>query len=253
MFLIYIDESGKPDYKDPEYFTLTAFIINDKGWQAVDNLVKDVKIHHFPNLNDDDVELHATNIIHRKGIYRTLTWDQLFQLLEDCYQLIARIDCCLISVIIRKNRVYPNKRAGFDPEVWGYRLLFERICKYLEKANDLLTHQNKPKEHGIMFIDSVNRKFDKLLRNKILVFIAKGTHYVENKYLIEDPLFITSQYRNMSQLCDLVTFCVRKKYRETNIDNKITHQFDHYYSVLLPKFDRDEKGEINGCGVKIFP
>jgi len=253
LYLFYIDESGKPNYQDPENFTLTTFIINDKNWQIVDNKVKALKIQSFPNLNDEDVELHASNIIHRGGIYHNLPWNEIFDLLQGCYGLIAEIDCALISVIIRKDRVYPNIKARWDPEEWGYRLLSERICKYMEKKNEQLTLQNQPKEHGIMFIDSINRKYDKLLRNKILAFISRGTHYVQNKFIIEDPVFITSQYRNMSQLCDLVTFCIRKRFRDQNIDNEITRQFEKFYSIILPKFDRDENGTLDGCGLKIFP
>ena len=41
-----------------------------------------------------------------------------------------------------------------------------------------------------------------------------GTKFEKNNYLIEDPLFVNSEYRHLSQLADCVAYCVKKRFRE---------------------------------------
>ena len=156
-----------------------------------------------------NVELHAKDIFHRKRLFSTLDTTQIFRLLDDIYTLISRINCVLIAVLIQKGRICKNK---IDLELWGYRLLFERLCKYLEMKNKELVDQGLRNEYGIMLIDSINDQYDTKLRRKLLSFLTTGT-YIKNKYLIEDPLFVKSHYRNMAQLTDLIAYCVRRNFR----------------------------------------
>ncbi len=77
---------------------------------------------------------------------------------------------------------------------------------------------------------------------------------MNNKYLIEDPLFISSQYRNMTQLVDLIAFIVRRKYKTpVNLDSVFNQNYLRYFETIKSKFDTNENGEIIGSGIKIFP
>lgn len=251
MFLIYVDESGKPNFRDPESFVLSAFIINERDWQRIDNEVKRIKIEYFPALRDVDVELHASDIVHRKNVFKTLGGNTSYKLLEDIYSLISRIDCTIIAVMIRKNKL---RKRDLDLELWGFRLLFDRLCKFLEKKNRELISNGLSNEYGLLLIDSVEKSFDRKLRAKILSFLTTGTFYSTNKFLIEDPLFVVSQYRNISQLTDLVAYCIRRKHRNVPSSNSMTDKkFEKYYKKIYNKFDTDDSGRVEGCGIKIFP
>ncbi len=257
MYLIYIDESGKPNLQDPEDYVLGALIINENRWIIIDNNVKALKNHFFPTIDDSDIELHASVMVNHEKVFKNLTNAQVFDILEACYNLILNIDCCLIASVIRKDKIYPDIRnkSGINDwiEMWGHRVLFERICIYLDKVNEINVSMGIPIDYGILLIDSVNMRYDQLLRKKILELFEKGTYYIKNKYLIEDPLFISSQYRNLTQLVDLVSFIVRRRYRNNSSNSFFNQKYLHYFNLIQKKFDTDENGTIEGCGVKFFP
>ncbi|MGQ4873289.1 MAG: DUF3800 domain-containing protein [Promethearchaeia archaeon] len=259
MYLIYIDESGKPNLKDPEDFVLGALIINEKDWYKIDSQVINIKKHFFPNLSDREVELHAHEITNHNGPFELLNEDDLFDLLRTCYELIANIDCCLIAIIIKKKKIYPfiiKKGKNYINNWishWGYKLLFERICYYLEKENRKKIIKGEHIDYGIMLIDSVNDVFDKILRDKMIKWLKEGSEYANNKYLIEDPLFISSEYRNLSQLTDLIAFIVRRKFRDNSTDSIYQKNYLKYFKIIERKFDKNKHGNIFGSGIKLFP
>ncbi len=257
MYLIYVDESGKPNLQDSEDYVLGSLIINENRWVTIDNQVRTLKNHFFPTVDDSKIELHASEIVNHEKLFQNLTNAQIFDLLEACYNLISNIDCCLIASVIRKDNIYQYIRNRPDIndwiERWGHRVLFERICLYLDKVNKENVSKAIPIDYGILLIDSVNIRYDQLLRKKILELFKKGTYYIQNKYLIEDPLFISSQYRNLTQLVDLVSFIVRRRYRNNSSDSFFNQKYLKYFSLIENKFDTDENGTIEGCGVKFFP
>ena len=62
-----------------------------------------------------------------------------------------------------------------------------------------------------------------------------GTKFEKNNYLIEDPLFVNSEYRHLSQLADCVTYFVKKGFRENEPEE--SHElFKSYYDRLENKF-----------------
>jgi len=105
----------------------------------------------------------------------------------------------------------------FDIEEWGHRLIIERIEKYLEKVNK----NNKTDQYGLMIEDTVSPKNDEMIRNKVHIIMADGTMYSKINYLIEDPLFTDSKWRNLSQLVDCVAYCIRRKFKcNQSLDKK---------------------------------
>ncbi len=257
MYLIYVDESGKPSMKHSSpLFVQAAFILLDDMWQSVDNAVNSLKMRWFPNLPPGDVEIHAYEVIQQKGIYKSLGKKKALKLLEEVFELISQIDCTLIASVIHKHKLRKIKNRD-DIELWSHRLLFERVCKFLEKENDRRMRTNQPPEYGILLIDSVNTRYDNTVRRKYNEFFKYGTLYQTNEYLIEDPLFVNSQYRNMSQLVDVVAHLVNRytimrrkpKAQWSDIDYVIEKGFQ----ILNQQFDRGKSGRLEGCGIKHFP
>ena len=62
MFIVYVDSSGRP-YNDPEDFILASISTNEEDWQYIDNLVKQIKIEHFPFMPDKEIEIHAKDMV----------------------------------------------------------------------------------------------------------------------------------------------------------------------------------------------
>jgi len=70
MYLIYIDSSGTPSIKDVEDYVLSAIIVNENDWTYIDNMVTDIKIKHFPNIEPSKIEIHAKDMVNKKIILR---------------------------------------------------------------------------------------------------------------------------------------------------------------------------------------
>jgi len=239
-----MDESGKPTFKDKENYTLASLCIHEKYWQTVDNKVNELKSTYFPNLSADKVEFHAKEIAQGDSIYKSMKLEERMQIFEDIYTLIAKTECNILSTLIDKTKIYAH---NFDIEYWALKLLFERICIWLEKQNE----KNELPEHAILLIDSVNTKYDQKRRDKLLPWIRRGTCYRNNKYIIEDPLFVTSSYRSLSQLTDCIAYCIRRKYRPSK--KKLDGYFDKFFEIIYKKIDKNKYGDIINAGLKIFP
>lgn len=248
MYLIYMDESGKNSFNDKENYILAGVCIHENSWQLIDNEVKKIKIKYFPKLDPDDVEFHTKAIAQGEDIFKTMKLDERMKTLNDIYTLISKIDCTLFAVLIDKKKAYTNK---FDVEHWGLKLLFERFCIYLEKENKKNIKKGSPTECAILLIDSIQNNYDLKIRGKLLVWIRRGTEYHTNKYIIEDPIFVTSSYRSISQLVDSVAYCVRRKFRHSN--TKLDPYFNDFFKIIHDKFDKNDKGKVDNAGLKIFP
>ena len=249
MFLAYLDSSGRPTFQDKENYVLCSVVIGERDWQAIDNGVKQIKLTHFPNLPDAEVEFHAKDMVNHKGIFAKLSWTQIYAIFDDIFDFVANpnTQLAIIAVLIDKSKLDPDK----DIEQWAFRLLFERLNKYLEKKNAALIQSLMPNEFGISIMDSEGPVKDQNLRKKIYPMLRYGTMYSKLTYLIEDPLFTDSKWRSLSQLADCIAYCVRKKYRQ-NKPSFHTYHWLGYFPKIESKFD-NKNGRYLGLGLKIFP
>ena len=165
----------------------------------------------------------------------------------------------IISVLIQQDRIYSTKRKSFDTEESGHRLIIERIEKYLEKINK----SSNTDQYGIIIEDTVSWLCtifcvninppvnDERTRNKVHKIMADETLYSKINYLIEDPLFTDSKWRNLSQLVDCVAYCVRREFMHNQAPAK-KQIWDNYFKIISANFDSDN-GNYTGYGLKIFP
>ena len=253
MYIAYIDASGRPIKRDVQekYFVLASLIAHEQQWQYIDNKVNEIKVKHFPRLPPQDIELHAKDMLNREDIFKRLNWDEIYAIFNDVFDFLSdpQTDICIIAVVISKERMY----AGKDIEKWAYRLMVERINKFLEKNNEKVILAGMAPQYGIMIIDSCGFKPDERLRKKISEMLKHGTYYSDLKYLIEDPLFTDSKWRNLSQMVDCVAYAVRKKFRNSPNPSFHDKNWIAYYKKIFSKFDTGEDGTVLGCGVKVFP
>jgi hypothetical protein len=249
MFIAYLDSSGRPIFDDKENYVLASIITNEVNWQSIDNGVKQIKLKHFPTVSDSQVELHAKDMVNRDGIFKHLTWDKIYAIFDDVFNFIAHADTeiSIHSVLIDKTKLRKDK----DIEVWAHRLLFERINTFIHRQNEMLLEAGHFQEYGIMITDSEGEKKDQKLRSKLIGMLREGTHYSQLNWLIEDPLFTDSKWRNMSQLVDCVAYGIRKHHRINTPSLHTTH-WEDYYKKIETKFD-SVNGSYFGIGFKKFP
>ncbi len=250
MFIAYLDSSGRPVFDGKENYVIASIITNEVNWQGIDNGVKQIKLKHFPNISDEQVELHAKDMMNKKGIFKHLTWDKIFEILDDIFNFIAdeKTNVTIHSVLIDKNKLRKDK----DIEVWGHRLLFERLNVFINRQNTHLVEIGYWQEYGIMITDSEGVVKDQKLRTKLIDMLRHGTYYSQLNWLIEDPLFTDSKWRNMSQLVDCVAYAIRKHHRTNNKSTMYTTHWEDYYKKIELKFD-NVGGSYNGIGFKKFP
>ncbi|MHB8700059.1 MAG: DUF3800 domain-containing protein [Nitrososphaerales archaeon] len=250
MFLSYVDSSGRPSFDDPENFVVASVITQETNWQTIDNAVKRIKLTHFPSLPDSEIEIHAKDMLNHNGLFKQMSWDQIYAVFEDVFSLISDPDMeiCLIAVQIDKKKLHRSK----DIETWAYRLLFERINRFVERRNAELIEANFAHEYGIMIFDTEGEKKDQRLRAKLFDMLRTGTNYSDLSCLIEDPMFTDSKWRNLSQLTDCVAYCVKKKFR-ANTPSIHTAHWDSYFEKIKSRFDCNDRGIYEGYGLKIFP
>jgi len=249
MFLSYLDASGRPEYTEPENYCLASVTTSERNWQVLENKIKQIKFKHFPSLPDTEVEFHAKEMMNHEGIYKHLDWTIIYSIFDDIFNYVSdpETEIVIISTLIMKQ----NLRKKVDVETWAYRMLFERLNAYLERRNEQLLQAQFPPEYGIMITDSEGPKKDQNLRQKLFGMLRNGTLYSRLDYLIEDPLFTDSKWRNLSQLVDCIAFCIRRQFR-SNPNNHHKPHWDKYYKQVITKFDT-VNGNYRGYGLKIFP
>lgn len=250
MYLTYIDESGKAERTDPEQeYVLASLTINESAWKDVDGRVRGLKQKYFPNSIHDDIEIHATDIFNHKRAFKNMSLEKRLAVFADVMTIVSEIDCSLSAILIRKDEL---KSKTLEIDTYTLELLFERLCYYHSMANGENRMKGKDEQYGILMIDSVNSKYDNKVRTKIRSLFENGTKYVKNRYLIEDPIFVDSSYRHLSQLVDCVAYCIRRNFRKVEADERERETFEAFFKMIEPKLLKNES-KSEGYGLKIFP
>lgn len=250
MYISYLDSSGRSEYSDRENYVLSSVTVNEHQWHHLKKEIEGIKKKHFPDKNPNDVELHAKEMMNRSGIYKDWSWNKIFDLLDDFFDFMANENTIItiIATLIKKTELHKK----IDVELWGHRFLFERLNSYLQEQNKLLAMAENPHEYGITIIDTEGPVKDQKLRNKLSDMLIDGTHYSDLNFLIEDPLFTDSKWRNLSQVVDCVAYCIRKHYRENNNSTRQTEKWDEYFTKIEKKIYH-KNGNYLRYGLKIFP
>ena len=240
MYLIYIDESGADFYDEGETYILSAIIINEDCWWDIDERIVGIKKKYFPH-EYEKVELHAMEIIGKKGLFRKIPFKERLNILEEVAKCVEDYILRIVYVVIYKQKLYKK----IDLNEWSHRFLFERL---VWQMNDLNKGKDRA-EFGIMIIDSKG-KLDNHIRQIIRSNIREGTLYIKNqKFLIEDPIFTDSSWRSISQIADCVAYFIHANYRSKVYSNIYTRKtLKKCYSIIEKKLVGEER-----YNRKIFP
>lgn len=251
MYLCYLDSSGGSLISDPENYVLSSLIINEGSWALIENQMNSLKQKHFPLLSPEEVEIHAKDMMNGEGIFKTVNFTKTYAILDDVFDFLsgnAQI-FTIESVLIEKNKL---SKKSLDLELWGHRMIFERINKFLQSENINLVQNDNPPQFGLMIEDTEGEKKDQKLRKKVKEMLKNGTFYSKLDFLVEDPLFTDSKWRNLSQLVDCIAYAIRSAYGHPNTQWK-RQKWSQYFKKIEPLFGKCTDGSYENCGFKIFP
>jgi len=90
MYLAYIDGSGRPEKNcEPKgSYVLASLVIHESQWTYIDNKVKEIKLRYFPRVGVEDFELHAKDMLNRTGVFKGLTWDEIYAIFNDIFNFL---------------------------------------------------------------------------------------------------------------------------------------------------------------------
>jgi len=244
MYLMYVDESGNANYNDGEqYYNLVGIIVNEKDWIIVDNALTKLKIDFFPNLSPEDVEFHAKPIRNKSRVYSHLDNEKVKDLFRKFFEVISELPITIVSILVNKREIM-KKQIRFNP-------IEENCWEYLlERFDNAVIEKNKEtgnEELGLLIIDSEGERVDTQLRTLIRKIVKVGTKYKPDfKNIIEDALFTYSHWRNLTQIADMVAYCIVKE-KDSN------ELFKECFSKIESKLRANDEGIYSGYGLKIIP
>lgn len=249
MYLVYVDESGNPGGKN--HFVLTALLIHESTWRKFDRLVNQIKIDLLSNEDPLGVELHTSPLVRKSGDFSGYSQDLVEKILIRMSNIVRKNRCRLISVIIDKEKIEPKGEETLRgwTQLWSWRLLLERIEKFLRSKND-----GNRTNFGLLCIDNNSEKIVYDIREIIKKFREDGSLYLDSKYIVEDPFFVDSSMRNLIQLSDFIAWVTRQWYYEKKGTKTNYDEFNQVlFSNIEKRFDRSKTGDILGAGIKVHP
>ncbi len=250
MYLVFIDESGKPDKKDDPY-VVCALMIHDSSFIFIEDQVDHIVSATLGIDRPRIAEIHGRDIFQNKGIYkRMFTIEQRRALVENITrfienELVNRAQAVL--VVFDKNRVlkmHNDKNARKYMVNIVYKLLMERIAwmvyEWGPQPTLLLSDQS---ELDADIIDTVRHE------------IREGmytSNIVDSKYFIKTPLFVDSKEYRCLQLADLIAYIYGRIHKGKT---SIAHGFfdlESYFRRISTIIRKSPDGRIDGYGIKVW-
>lgn len=246
MYIVFIDESGKPVKKEWRPFVVAAVIMHENILDEVEEGLLDLKLRFLGKIGYN-AEIHGKEIVHGKGYFSRIDIERRERLLSECYAFIGNKPLSLIASVVLKSGYagVPAKEAREQMESVAYTHLLERITIYFDKK--------RTNERILLIIDETDVKHDISIKNRISEEIRRGLYTsrrLSSRKIFPAPLFLASHTQAGLQLADLVAYAVFRKYSK-NLKSAI-FDFNKYLQMINAKFDKCRNGRIDGCGIKVW-
>lgn len=237
-FIIYVDESGDHSLSsiDEGYpiFVLAFCIFDKKSYSK--NAVKKLKEFKFKHFGHDMVVLHENEIRRDKGLFKKLKSKELKDgFLDELTSIIKEENFTIIATAIKKKDLYSHNNSPYDIAL---KYCMERAYKFLKQNNqeDKITH---------IIVEQRGKKEDEALELEFRR-ICDGNNFENIQLPFE--IIMANKYSNSAglQLADLVARPIGLSVFKPNQENRA-------YDIIKTKFHKNENGEINGVGLKVFP
>ena len=218
------------------------------GWLAR-KYIEQSKIHNFSKLdfhqrryevqkyrNADLLNLQKS---HKQKLYKQtkknykqteeyvhLTYEERMAFLEDVAKIIGSWGFARLFAECVDKIHFDPKRAKQRVDEQAFEQIVSRFEQFLkavqtfglQKVHGLLVHDNN---------ETVAKRHTELMKT----FHSKGTIFTQVEYIIETPLFVSSELTSMIQLADVCAYALRRY-----CENKEERLFDH----IFKRADRKE-------------
>ncbi|MDX2085192.1 MAG: DUF3800 domain-containing protein [Candidatus Melainabacteria bacterium] len=246
-YMFYIDESF-----DQEIHVLVAYGFLYKHWFNTHQAVIRAKQRVFPEKDAWKLEIKSNWLRikaerDKRAYLKKLTPDELKVLTDALYEVIlenAFQKICLAAVLdVKTNQ--EQQRYPYEPELYTYKMLLSKVALFLKRndATGILicdeTKQSKLHIENLRNCNDFDGEWDEDLRQRI----------------IENPLFVDSQYNNLIQLADLCAYNVFRVFKYND------PQYEYFQKIapLIKNFGRAPRTEsrlaigVVGYSVAIQP
>ena len=246
MYIVFIDESGKPVKKEPQPFVVASVIIHENILDSLEEELLDLKLNFFGR-KAYNVEIHGKEVVHGKGYFSQVDMEKREKFLSECYKFIGSKTLTLIASVVLKEKFagLSEKEARESMERIAYMHLLERVTIYFDKIGS--------SERILLVVDETDVKHDISIKNRISEEIRMGLYTsrrFSSRRIFPAPLFLPSKEQAGLQLADLVAYAVFKKY-SGNLRSAI-FDFNKYLVMIWDRFDRCRGGRVEGCGIKVW-
>lgn len=249
MFLVFIDESGKPDKKNDPY-VVCAFMIHDSSYffieEGIDEIVSRVLgINNNPRI----AEIHGRDIFQRKGIYKQYTMEQRRTLVENIVDFIEdKLTGIAKAVLI----VFDKKQILNKPDDYARKQMVKTVYKLLMERIAWMVRESGPE---LTLLLSDQSELDADIIDIVRYEMREGiytSNIISEKYFIKTPLFVDSKDYRCLQLADLIAYIYGRIYKgKTSIAHgffDLKNYFERISSIIRKGPDR----RIEGYGIKVW-
>lgn len=244
-------DSEKEIYDVKQKYSLPDAEIHS-GW-LTRKYVEQSKIPNFPKLDffqrRYEVEKYRkTELLnlqksHKQNLYRQtkknynhtrdyihLTYEERIAFLEDVAKIIGNWGFArLFAECVDKIHFDPKRtKQSVDEQA------FEQIVSRFEQFLKAIQTFDDQKIYGLLVHDN-NKTVAKRHTELMKTFHSKGTLFTQVDYIIETPLFVSSELTSMIQLADVCAYALRRY-----LENKEERLFDHIFKRADRKEGRKE-------------
>lgn len=237
MYLIYIDESGRPGLsrKDPrKHLALTGVFIEDSNWNQIALEFNKIKLDIFGR---EDIEFKSNLIRRRESPFDILSEEAYKNLTDRLERFFQSAPLTLITAVINVDALISKYTQPADPYELAYQFIIER-------GNRLMIEN---KHYGMIILDSKSGqlRIDTGSQDHKLIIL---TNLLRKKIdrILGDISFGDSRYMVGLQIADLAIYPFFHRF-EYNKPDYIT------YRLMENKLRKGPRGEIEGFGLKYFP
>jgi hypothetical protein len=226
MYLLFVDESGRPDERA---FAIGGIAVRADEWGLLrDRWLAALDAHGWPH--DKEIKWHAT----RTGAVPPSLADHIFAALA-----ASPITC--FTVIIRPLAAKQRRRDLFRTaeDVYAQSLMWlaERYQRFLARGDS----------YGVVVVDSRRDEVDQRLRRFFERLQREGTPYLKLERIVDALLLGPSQHSIGLQCADLVAGSALASQRASGDALR-------WHKRLLPCFARHpDTGALEGVGLVMYP
>jgi len=217
MRILYLDDSGSAQDPNQDYVVLGGVCISDSGVRWLSNEIENLARRIDPE-NPGSVEFHAVDIFSGKKH----PWNQLpnkAARIETIKNVLHTLDNAFVSTALFAVAIQKSAFPNVDPMLMAYEVISQSFNNHLEYDCD-------PPEHGIIILDNTSHETG-LLRLAREIRETGNRIGLQNRSIIEIPLFVDSKVSRLVQLADHVAYAVFRRYNADDIT---------YFNIIEGRF-----------------